>query len=277
MLTVDDYARIRRAYRDGMSLREIARTFHHSRKKIREVLRGEGEPEPYSKRQQQAAPRLGPFHEFILEILEKDQTQPAKQRHTRMRIFERLRDEVGYLGGYDAVRRFVNRQLKNRAETFIPLDHRPGQRIEADFGEISVDFPEGRRKVNVLILVWSYSNYPFAIALPTQRTEAILEGMTQAFEFFGCVPEEVWWDNPKTVAEALFSGRSRKINPRYQALASHYVFEPLFCLPARGNEKPVVENRVKTLERKWSTPVPTPSWPSFPAASRFSGWPMPLP
>lgn len=256
MLTVDDYARIRRAYRDGMSIREIARTFHHSRKKIREVLRGEGEPEPYSKRQQQAAPKLGPFHEFILEILERDQTQPPKQRHTRMRIFERLRDEQGYPGGYDAVRRFVNRHLKNQAETFIPLAHRPGQRIEADFGEISVDFPDGRRKVNVLILVWSYSNYPFAIALPTQRTEAILEGMTQAFEFFGCVPEEVWWDNPKTVAEALFSGRSRKINPRYQALASHYVFEPLFCLPARGNEKPVVENRVKTLERKWSTPVP---------------------
>jgi hypothetical protein len=29
-----------------------------------------------------------------------------------------------------------------------------------------------------------------------------------------------------------------------------------FCLPAAGNEKPVVENRVKTLERKWSTPIP---------------------
>jgi transposase len=256
MLTVDDYARIRRAYRDGMSLREMERTFHHSRKTIRRVLRGEGEPGPYPKRRRQSAPQLGRFHARILEILKDDETQPPKQRHTRMRIFERLRDEEGYSGGYDAVRRFVNRHLKSRVETFIPLDHRPGQRIEADFGEISVDFPEGRRKVNVLILVWSYSNLPFAIALPTQRTEAILEGMTQAFDFFGHVPEEVWWDNPKTVAEALLSGRSRKINPRYQALASHYVFEPLFCMPARGNEKPVVENRVKTLERKWSTPVP---------------------
>ena len=31
MLTVDDYGRIRRAHRDGMSIREIARQFHHSR------------------------------------------------------------------------------------------------------------------------------------------------------------------------------------------------------------------------------------------------------
>ena len=29
-------------------------------------------------------------------------------------------------------------------ETFIPLGHLPGQRLEADFGHIHVDFPDGR-------------------------------------------------------------------------------------------------------------------------------------
>lgn len=173
-----------------------------------------------------------------------------------MRIFERLRDDEGYVGQYDAVRRFVKKHRKSKQETFIPLDHAAGQRVEADFGEISVDFPDGRRKVSVLILVWSYSNAPFSIALPTQRTEAILEGMSQAFEFFGCVPKEVWWDNPKTVATAILKGRDRTINERYAALASHFAFDPLYCMPRSGNEKPVVENRVKTLERNWSTPVP---------------------
>ena len=157
MLSVDDYARIRQAHRDGMSQREIAKTFHHARKAIRQVLSGEGEPKPYAKRQRQDAPKLERFHELILEILRHDETQPKKQRHTRTRIFERLQGE-GYTGGYDAVRRFINRHLNAHAETFIPLDHRPGQRIEADFGEIAVDFPEGRRKVNVLILVWSYTS-----------------------------------------------------------------------------------------------------------------------
>ena len=264
MLTVDDYGRIRRAHRDGMGIREIARRFHHSRQKVGQILRGESEPRPYAKRSGQSAPKLGPFKTRILEILKQDESSPPKQRHTAMRIFERLRDEdiedAGdggrYQGGYDSVRRFVKQHRESKRETFIPLDHDPGQRVEADFGEIQVDFPEGRRKVNVLILLWSYSNAPFAMALPTQRTEAILEGMTQAFEFFGCVPKEVWWDNPRTVADAVLSGRERKVNARYAALASHFAFEPLFCLPASGNEKPVVENRVKTLERKWSTPVP---------------------
>jgi hypothetical protein len=90
----------------------------------------------------------------------------------------------------------------------------------------------------------------------TERLEAILHGMVEAFAFFGCVPQELWWDNPKTVATTILRGRQRELNQRWQALASHYNFEPLFCLPARGNEKPHVENRVKLLERQWATPVP---------------------
>jgi hypothetical protein len=66
----------------------------------------------------------------------------------------------------------------------------------------------------------------------------------------------VWWDNPKTVATAILTGRERIINERYAALASHFAFDPLYCMPRSGNEKPIVEIRVKTLERKWSTPVP---------------------
>ena len=97
---------------------------------------------------------------------------------------------------------------------FIPRDHAHGQRMEADFGKIYVHFPEGRRQVSVLILVWSCSNAPFAMALPTERTESIPEGMKQGFEFFGCIPREVWWDNPRTVAEELLIGRDRRMNPR---------------------------------------------------------------
>ena len=46
MLKVEDYGRIRRAHRDGMSIREIAQTFGHSRRKIRQAL--VAEPRPYT-------------------------------------------------------------------------------------------------------------------------------------------------------------------------------------------------------------------------------------
>ena len=114
----------------------------------------------------------------------------------------------------------------------MPISVQAGQRGEADFGQIEVDFPEGRRTVSVLLIT------------------------RQAFEFFGCVPKELWWDNPKTVAKTILRGRNRELNSYYQSLASHYNFDPLFCLPARGNEKPHVEGRVKWLKRNWATPVP---------------------
>jgi transposase len=256
MLKVEDYGRIRRAHRDGMGIREIARTFGHSRRKVREVLR---EPEPSPYRLSQPRPRkvlIEQYQQWIDAVLAADEQAPPKQRHQATQLYRRLRDEEGYPGSYDQVRRYVAARRGRRRETFLPLSYEPGQRAESDFGHIWVDFPDGRRQTPVLVVTWAYSNATFMIALPSEKTEAILHGTTAAFEFFGCVPKELWWDNPKTVATAIFSGRQRELNRRWQALASHYNFDPLFCLPARGNEKPHVENRVKLLERQWATPVP---------------------
>ena len=50
------------------------------------------------------------------------------------------------------------------------------------------------------------------------------------------VPKEVWWDNPKTVATLILQGRERQLHPRYAALASHYVFDPLL-LHARPRQR----------------------------------------
>jgi len=255
MLTVEDYCTVRIAHRDGMSIRQIARRFGHSRRKVRQVLQ-ESEPRPYTLGQDRPAPQLGPYKGLIEQILAEDEQAPRKQQHTAAKLYRRLRDEHGYAGGYDQVRRYVGRLVRDRRETFIPLTHPPGRRLEADFGHIYVDFPDGRQQVSVLLLTWSHSGYRFAVALPSEQTEAILAGMVEGFAFFGCVPWEVWWDNPTTVATAILPGRQRKVQTRYAALASHYCFDPRFCMPARGNEKPYVEHSVYDLQRDWATPVP---------------------
>jgi transposase len=255
MLTVEDYGAIRRAHRDGMSIKRLALKFKHSRNTIRKVLK-HPEPNPIARAASRKAPVLGPFHTIIGQILADDETAPPKQRHTAAQAFRRLRDEHGYRGGYAQVQRYFLTHRRRERETFIPLGHLPGQRLEADFGHIHVDFPDGRRLVPFLVTTWAYSNYPFVLALPFERTEAILEGMVTAFEFFEAVPKEVWWDNPRTVATLILQGRQRQLHPRYAALASHYVFDPLFCMPARGNEKPDAESTVRAVQSRFSTPVP---------------------
>jgi len=254
MVHVDEYARIRQAHRqEQMSIRELARRFHHSRRKIRDIL-AHPEPKPYQRRPLPSV--LDPFKSLIDAILKDDEQAPRKQRHTAAKIFRRLRDERGYGGSYERVRRYLLSQGVRQGETFIPLDHDPGQRLECDFGHIYVDFPDGRRLVPVLMTTGAYSNCPFALALPSEKTEAILHGLVEALAFYGCVPHELWWDNPKTVASQLFVGRQRRLNERYQALVSHYAFTPLFCLVRRPQEKGHVEGRVRHLQRDWATPVP---------------------
>ena len=255
MRTVDDFAQIRQLHRDGRSGREIARALRCGRETVRKAIH-QAEPTPYARATPRAAPKFGGFTGVVDAILTADEQAPPKQRHTGMQIYRRLVAEHGYTGGYDQIRRYLKTRRQAARETFIPLDHPPGHRAEADFGHIHVDFPDGRRLVPVLVVTWSYSNAPFAVALPTERAEAVLQGLCEAFAFFGCVPRELWWDNPTTVAIHVHRGRERTLHPRYAALVSHFAFAAKFCLPATPQEKPRVENRVKDLERQWATPVP---------------------
>src|SRR5262249_39599634 len=199
MRTGDGFVAIRQADRERLSTRQTAKQRGVGRDTVRKALK-EPHPAPYKLTRPRPAPTFGPFRLLADAILDADSDAPRKQRHTASQVFRRLRDEHGYAGSYDQVRRYGQQRRRGHAQALIPLDHPPGHRAEADFGHIAADFPEGRRQVPVLIVTWSYSNCPFAVALPTERTEAALHGLAEAFAFFGCVPRELWWDNPTTVA-----------------------------------------------------------------------------
>ena len=59
---MDDYAKLRTAHRDGMTIRQIARTFHVSRRKVRDAL-ASPEPTPYTRTKPPPAPVLGPHRD----------------------------------------------------------------------------------------------------------------------------------------------------------------------------------------------------------------------
>ena len=102
MLTVDDCGRIRLAHRDGMSIHEFASTIHHSRIKIRQILK-EPQPKPYTRSKPPPAPILGSFHAALDALLAADEDAPPRQRHTAMQVFRRLRDEHDFRGGCDRI------------------------------------------------------------------------------------------------------------------------------------------------------------------------------
>jgi transposase len=138
MRTVDEFAKIRQAHRDGLSSRQIAKQLGVGRDTIRKALQ-HAEPPPYTLTGPRPAPVFGPFRSFVDEILASDENAPRKQRHTASQIYRRLVAEKGYTGKYDQVRRYLQQRRLDRRETFIPLEHRPGVRAEADTERLASD------------------------------------------------------------------------------------------------------------------------------------------
>lgn len=100
MYSVELYERIRRAcHVEGMSIREAARVFGVHRQTVRKILQF-SLPPGYQRSSAPKRPKLDAFAGIIDQILESDRQIPKKQRHTAKRIFERLRDEHGFTGGY---------------------------------------------------------------------------------------------------------------------------------------------------------------------------------
>ena len=104
MFKVDVYLRVRRAVMvEGISIRETARTFGLHRDTVRKML-AYSIPPSYRRQTSPKRPKLEPFTGVIDRTIEDDLRRPKKQRHTAKRIFERLRDEYGYDGGYTTVK-----------------------------------------------------------------------------------------------------------------------------------------------------------------------------
>ena len=208
------------------------------------------------------APSWSPIAASSTRSLEKDHSVPKKQRHTAKRIFERLRDEYGFGGGYTTVKDYVRGHRRQTREMFVPLSHAPGH-AQCDFGEAVVIIGGVQRKAHYLILDLPHSDGCFVKAYPAETTEAFLDGHVSAFAFLGGVPQSILYDNTKlAVARILGDGR-RKRTRAFTELQSHYLFDDRFGRPAKGNDKGKVEGMVGYVRRNFLVPIP--SFESFTA------------
>ena len=108
------YRKVRLACRDGMSERAAARHFGVSRESVRKMLEF-SVPPGYRRTAPVRRPKLDGFTGLIDEWLRGDRKEDhRKQRHTAKRIFERLRDEHGFTGGYTIVKGRTCRRTASR-------------------------------------------------------------------------------------------------------------------------------------------------------------------
>jgi transposase len=184
MFGVEIYATVRQlVFLRGVSRREVARRLGISRDAVAKMCRYEAPP-GYVRTKSVAFPKLGPLIGVIEAILDADETAPVKQRHTAKRIWQRLRDEHGFTGGYTTVKDYVRRVRTRRREVFVPLAHRPGH-AQIDFGE-AVGIIAGKRvKLHLFCVHLPHSDAGLVKAYPAETAEALLDGIASGFAFFG--------------------------------------------------------------------------------------------
>ncbi len=249
------YARIRRAVQvDGMSIRQAAREFGLSRKTIRKMMQF-SLPPGYARKKPVVRPKLGPWLGIIDQILVDDQTQPKKQRHTAKRIWDRLKAEHAFRGGYTVVKDYVRQARLRHKEVFVPLAHPPGE-AQSDFGEALVVIAGVEQKAHFQCFDLPYSDDCFVVAFPAENTEAFLEGHNQAFAYFGGVPRTILYDNTRIAVKEITGDGERKPTEAFSGLQSHYLFAAKFGRPGKGNDKGKVEGLVGYARRNFMVPVP---------------------
>ncbi len=246
----------RRILVEGESKRQICRDYGIHFRTLQKILENP-EPPGYRQRKPRAKGKIGPFLPVIEEILtaDKDRKVPKKQRHTAKRIFDRLRDEYGYEGGYTAVKEAVRAFKQRKAEVFVPLSHPPGW-AQVDFGYAHIDLAGERTKVAFFVMTLPFSDAFFVCAFQRECTETFQEGHKRAFEFFGGVAVRISYDNSRIAVITVGKGRDRKLTDGFVRLQSHYNFKEHFCLVRRPNEKGHVEMLVGYSRRNFMVPIP---------------------
>lgn len=255
MYGVELYGLVRRAVMlEGLSHRAAAQRFGIDRGTVAKMI-ASPVPPGYQRKMPVRRPKLADHEAFIEQVLDDDETAPAKQRHTAQRIFERLREERGFDGGYSTVRDYVRARRQVRKEVFVPLAHPPGH-AQADFGEATMVLGGVEQKLRFFVMDLPQSDAIFVKAYHAETAEAFCDGHVEAFAFFGGVPLSILYDNTRLAVAQILGDGTRKRSHLFAALQCHYVFEDRYGRPAKGNDKGAVEGMVGFTRRTFMVPVP---------------------
>jgi transposase len=243
MQTPEEVAVMRQLLERGWSQRRIARELGLSRHTVSRYQKlGDWQPYDSSKR----ASQLDGHQDWL--------QQQFEQHHGNAEV---VRQELLKHKGISVSLRTVERavqawrqELRQSRQATVRYETRPGQQLQADFGELWVLIGGVRTKVHICVLTLGYSRRQVVRVFRQQRQRHWLQALEEAFRFWDGVPEQVLVDNAKALV-TLHNPKTGElvINPVFGAFARHWGFTPKACWPHRPQTKGKDERGVGYVKR----------------------------
>lgn len=176
-----------------------------------------------------------------------------KQEVEMVAIWQRLRDNYGYMGSYSSVRRYVAHLEPEESDAYVRVHTSAGEEMQVDFGSVGqlYDPVSGRiRTAYAFVATLSYSRHQYAELVFDQKVITWISLHRHAFEYFGGVPRRVVPDNLKAAVIKVLV-HDAVLGEAYRQMALYYGFLVSPTRPYTPRHKGKVENGVHYVQRNF--------------------------
>lgn len=238
MISVEDWVDIRSMYKQGYTIKGVAREFGISRNTVRKALREDQSPR-YTPQKPRAS-KLDPYKDYLKARLEKC------PRLSGVRLFQEIQAQ-GYPGRISILRDFLQPlRAQIHHDLTVRFETMPGQQGQVDWGSFGTVIEQGQvHRLYGFVLVLGYSRAMYVEFTLSQTIESLLRCHLHAFDYFGGYPCELLYDHMKTVIlSETPDGQGRRWNPKFLDFAGYYGVVPRLCRPYRARTKGKVERMI---------------------------------
>ena len=193
-------------------------------------------------------------HQTFLDELTHFKTSLGHKHVTRFLVWQEYITK--HPEGYRKSQFFhhLKQQLAASNPTTVLRDtYVPGEKLFVDFAGDTMEYINSETgeitKVQVFVACLPYTDYAFAMCIPSQRVEDFLHAISKCLEAIGGVPKILVTDNLKS-AVIKADRYEPTLNKALEDMGNHYHFVTIPCRPYSPTHKALVENQVKIIYRR---------------------------
>jgi transposase len=188
---------------------------------------------------------LAAYYSFINETLER------YPRLVSTRLFD-MATERGYDGSLRTLRKYVSgARPRPKHEVFLRVETLPGEQAQVDWAHVgTIPVPGGQRALWAFVMVLAHSRMMWGELVVDLDAWSLRRSLVRASSFFGGVPRQWLFDNPKVVVVERHGDRVRFHDDLLELAASLHV-QPRLCAPRKPNHKGKVERAIRFLRERF--------------------------